>query len=65
MSDRAYIRVKMDGNRPRRELCVDGVKIADLTYHDVLALALNATSSLRWENERIPAGERASSSKAS
>lgn len=64
MSEKAYIRVTMDGNTPSRELCVDGVKVADLSYHDTLALALNATSCLRWENERIPSGERRAANRA-
>lgn len=48
---RLRVRVTMgeDGRTARRELILDGVKIADLSYVDTLEFILQATSSLRWE----------------
>ena len=42
------VRVWMDGPTARYDLVVDGHKVRDLDYLDVLNLSLNATSALRW-----------------
>lgn len=51
MTARAYIRVTMaeDGKTPQRELMLDGQKVADLSYFEVLEFAMQAVSSLRFE----------------
>lgn len=46
--EKVRIRVTLEGKEPQYDLCVDGYKILDLGYLDVLNLALNATSALRW-----------------
>lgn len=48
MTEPVRIRVTREGNSARYDLCVDGFKVRDLDYLDVLNLALNATSALRW-----------------
>lgn len=54
MTDRAHIRVTLteDGRTPQRELFVDGHKVADLSFVDVISLVMQATSSLRFETEK-------------
>ncbi len=54
MSERCHIRVSMSGNEVRRELLVDGVKIADLSFVEALELAMQVTSSLRYETSAKP-----------
>lgn len=51
MSERLYVRVTVgeDGKTAKRELILDGVKIADVSYLDVISFIMQATSSLRWE----------------
>jgi hypothetical protein len=48
---KVYVRVSMgeDGKQPQRELMCDGLKVCDLSYVETLELAMQATSSLRWE----------------
>jgi hypothetical protein len=46
---RVYIRVSKTDSGVNRELIVDGVKVADLTFFEAVALAMQVTSSLRWE----------------
>lgn len=48
MSDPVKIRVTREGNSAKYDLTVNGAKVCDLDYMDVLNLALNATSALRW-----------------
>lgn len=48
MQEPVRIRVTREGNGAKYDLCVNGEKILDLDYLDVLNLALNATSALRW-----------------
>lgn len=48
MRDRIYIRVTMEGDKPKWELMFDGMKITELSYIEVLELSIQATSSLRW-----------------
>ena len=48
MTEPVRIRVTRDGNTAHYDLCVDGFKVKDLDYLDVLNLALSATSALRW-----------------
>lgn len=48
---RYRIRVTMDGKTPIRELMVDGLKVGELSFFECMELALQATSSLRWEKE--------------
>lgn len=38
-----------DGKTPKRELMLDGYKIADLSFVDVIEFVMQATSSLRFE----------------
>jgi len=58
MTDKAYIRVTMaeDGKTPIRELMVDGYKVCELSFVEVLQLIMQASSSLRWGREvvRVP-----------
>jgi hypothetical protein len=51
IDQRCYVRVSLleDGKTPKRELMIDGVKAAELSYIDTLELAMQATSSLRYE----------------
>lgn len=48
--NKAHIRVTMgtDGRTPDYELMVEGVKICELTFIEVLEFATQATSALRW-----------------
>ncbi|WP_157038004.1 MULTISPECIES: hypothetical protein [Chelativorans] len=48
MTNRVHIRVSMEGNQPKWELMHDGLKITELSFIEVLELAMQATSSLRW-----------------
>lgn len=49
---RCHIRVTKDGTKTNFELMVDGLKIADLNYIDVLEAAMQFVSSLRWGERR-------------
>lgn len=57
MTQRLAIRVTMgkDGKQPLRELMLDGFKIADLSYVEVIEFVMQATSSLRFERVSSPA----------
>lgn len=47
------MRVVRDGkNTSKWELLVDGIKVADLDYIDVLSAAMQFVSSLRWIDRR-------------
>ena len=41
-----------DGKTPVRELMVDGLKVAELSYIDALTFAMQIVSSLRFEPGR-------------
>lgn len=58
MTQRLAIRVTMgkDGKQPQRELMLDGIKIADLSFVDTIEFVMQASSSLRFE--RPDAGSR-------
>lgn len=43
-----HIRVTLNGNEPKFEMMHGNMKIGDMTYIEVLELAMQATSSLRW-----------------
>lgn len=45
-----YIRTTMsdDGKTPRYEVMRDGMKIADISYVEMIELAMNITSALRF-----------------
>ena len=51
---RVYVRVAMDadGKTPVRELMVDGLKVAELSYIDAITFAMQIVSSLRFEPGR-------------
>lgn len=51
MTQRVHIRVTLekDGKTARRELVVDGENVTDLSYVETLELAMNATSTLRYD----------------
>ena len=51
MTQRLSIRVTLekDGKTPKRELMLDGYKIADLSFAEVIEFVMQATSSLRFE----------------
>ncbi len=51
---RVYVRVCMgeDGKTPERELVVNGLKVADLSYVEALEFAMQIVSSLRFEPGR-------------
>lgn len=51
MTQRIHIRVTLmpDGKTAHRELFVDGERITDISYVETLELAMNATSSLRYD----------------
>lgn len=53
-SQRISIRVTLepDGKTPKRELMVGGIKIADVSYVEVLEAAMQFVSSLRYEVKR-------------
>lgn len=48
MSERVHMRVTKDGEKANYELIVDGLKVADLDWIDVLQAAVQFVSSLRW-----------------
>ena len=53
MTQKVAIRVTVsDGKIVNRELMVDGMKVCDLSYLDVLEFAMQAVSSLRWGREQ-------------
>lgn len=51
MSQRLKVRVTVnnDGKTVNRELMLDGMKVADLSYVELLEFTMQAISSLRWE----------------
>ena len=51
MTQRLAIRVTLekDGKTPKRELMVDGLKISDVSYIELVEFIMQATSSLRYE----------------
>ena len=51
MSQRLKVRVTVnnDGKTVNRELMLDEMKVADLSYVELLEFAMQAISSLRWE----------------
>ena len=52
MNQRVHIRVTKDGSKTNFELMVDGLKVADLNYIDILEAAMQFVSSLRWDERR-------------
>lgn len=46
-----YVRVTMrdDGQTPKYELMLNGAKICDMTYHEIVDMVMQAASSLRWQ----------------
>jgi hypothetical protein len=52
MKRKIEIGVQLDGKNPIWSLYVNGQKVDELSYLEVLEFALNATSALRWERER-------------
>jgi len=46
-----HIRVTMNGDRPVYHMMFGDVALREMSYTDVLNLALNATSSLRWDRK--------------
>lgn len=49
MGDRLKIRVtKSEDNSIKYELMMDGEKLADVSYVDILGIIMQFTSSLRW-----------------
>lgn len=54
MSHRLAIRVTTgkDGKPPERELMLDGYKVTDLSYVDLIEFIMQATSSLRFEHQK-------------
>jgi len=51
MTQRLAIRVSLakDGKTPVRELMVDGLKVTDISYVELIEFIMQATSSLRYE----------------
>jgi len=51
MTQRLAIRVSLakDGKTPVRELMVDGLKVSDISYVELIEFIMQATSSLRYE----------------
>lgn len=51
MTQKLAIRVTMgaNGKQPQRELMLDGMKIADLSFIETVEFVMQATSSLRFE----------------
>ena len=43
-----HIRVTLNGKEPVYEMMYGNEKLGDMTFVDVLELAMQATSSLRW-----------------
>jgi hypothetical protein len=56
MSDKIRIRVSLgnDGRTAEWELLINGLKVCDLTYTELLEHCLQATSSLRWITGQHP-----------
>lgn len=54
MTAKLAIRVTLekDGKTPKRELLVDGLKICEVSYVEVLEAAMQFVSSLRYEPKR-------------
>ncbi len=52
MSGKVKVRVTLEVNEPKWELMVDGYKVCDLSYVDVIEMAMQATSSLRWQKPK-------------
>lgn len=52
MRDRIYIRVTMEGDKPKWDLMIDGRKETEMSFIEVLELAVQATSSLRWVSRK-------------
>ena len=54
MSDKIRIRTSLgaDGKSPTWELIVNGMKVCDLSYTELLEHCLQSTSALRWIVER-------------
>jgi hypothetical protein len=52
MNDKLRVRVTLDGNFPKFELMVDGLKICELSYSEIIDFIMQATSSLRWEKPK-------------
>lgn len=53
MSERVHMRVVRNGKETATwELLVDGLKVAELNYIDVLEAAMQFVSSLRWGERR-------------
>lgn len=54
--NKAYIRVDLreDGKTPVRELVVDGRVICELSFVETIELAMQASSSLRYEEHHVP-----------
>lgn len=49
MSEKIRVRVTLEGNLPKFELMVDGQKVCDLSYSEIIDFIMQATSSLRWQ----------------
>jgi len=54
MSDKLRVRVSIgpDGKTVERELILNGVKIADVSYVELIEFIMQATSALRWDGKR-------------
>lgn len=50
MSDKVRVRVWKEGRETKRELVVDETPICELSFIDTLKLAMQATSTLRYED---------------
>lgn len=48
MSERVHVRVTKDGAKTNYELMVDGQKVAEIDWIDVLSAAMQFVSTLRW-----------------
>jgi hypothetical protein len=56
MTDSVRVRVTLNGKEPKYDLLINGEKILDLSFMDVLNLGLNCTSALRWHHPEGRAG---------
>jgi hypothetical protein len=45
---RIRVSLEKDGKTAKRELMVDGVKICDLSFIELVEFVVQASSSLRW-----------------
>lgn len=52
MSEKLRVRVTLEGSLPKFELIVDGLKVCDLSYSEILDFIMQATSSLRWQKPK-------------